>query len=68
MVDKKRQAEFKQYEMEKQYEYQHGLEGMDDEHKKKAEQEHEEQLRKHKDHPKLHHPGSKQQLEEVNVF
>ncbi|KAB7496728.1 Nucleobindin-2 [Armadillidium nasatum] len=66
-VEKEREEEFKRYELEKEYKYKHDLEGMDEDHKKQAVLEHEETLKKHKDHPKLHHPGSKQQLEEVNL-
>ena len=65
VVDQKRQKEFKQYEMEKKYEYKRKLEEMDEDHMKEAMKEHEEQMKKLKEHPKLHHPGSKPQLEEV---
>ena len=51
--------------MEKKYEYKHKLEEMDEDHMKEAMKEHEEQMKKLKEHPKLHHPGSKPQLEEV---
>ncbi|XP_076046210.1 uncharacterized protein LOC143028263 [Oratosquilla oratoria] len=64
-VDKQRREEFKKYEMEKEYERQQELQEMDEEHRKTAEMKHEEEVKKHKDHPNLHHPVSKQQLEQV---
>ncbi|RVE51012.1 hypothetical protein evm_004303 [Chilo suppressalis] len=64
-ADKKREQEFKEYEMQKEFEKHQKLEGMDETQKKefmeKAKQE--EDAKKH--HQPLHHPGSKQQLEEV---
>ncbi|MCL4122937.1 UNVERIFIED_CONTAM: hypothetical protein GTU68_022475 [Idotea baltica] len=65
VVDKQRQDEFKTYELEKEYDYKHKLEGLEEAQKAALVKEHEEQLKKHKQHPKLHHPGSKNQLEEV---
>ncbi|XP_069953783.1 nucleobindin-2 isoform X2 [Cherax quadricarinatus] len=64
-VDEQRRTEFKNYEMEKEFERQQELAKMDEEHRKKAEAEHEEEIKKHGRHSKLHHPGSKKQLEEV---
>ncbi|XP_064112165.1 nucleobindin-2-like isoform X2 [Macrobrachium nipponense] len=64
-VDAQRQEEFKKYEMEKEYERQQQLAAMDEEHRKAAEEKHTEDVKKHAQHNKLHHPGSKQQLQEV---
>ncbi|XP_064634210.1 nucleobindin-2-like isoform X4 [Lineus longissimus] len=64
-IDKKRREEFKQYELQKEHERREKLSKMDAEHKKKAEEEYVDQKKKHKEHPKLHEPGSKAQLEEV---
>ncbi|XP_045584888.2 nucleobindin-2 isoform X1 [Procambarus clarkii] len=64
-VDEQRRTEFKKYEMEKEFERQQELGQMDEEHRKQAELKHEEEIKKHGQHTKLHHPGSKQQLEEV---
>ncbi|XP_063585450.1 nucleobindin-2-like [Penaeus indicus] len=64
-VDQQRREEFKKYEMEKEFERKQELAGMDDEHRKQAEDKHNEEMKKHGDHEKLHHPASKQQLEEV---
>ncbi|XP_066977561.1 nucleobindin-2-like isoform X1 [Macrobrachium rosenbergii] len=64
-VDAQRQEEFKKYEMEKEYERQQQLAAMDEEHRKAAEEKHTEEVKKHAQHGKLHHPGSKQQLQEV---
>lgn len=51
--------------MEKEFERKQELAGMDDEHRKQAEEKHNEEIKKHGEHEKLHHPASKQQLEEV---
>nr|CAD7439274.1 unnamed protein product [Timema bartmani] len=64
-ADKKRREEFKEYEMQKEYEKQQRLQELDEENKKKLEEEYKSQEVKHKKHVPLHHPGSKQQLEEV---
>ncbi|XP_063228080.1 nucleobindin-2 isoform X2 [Bacillus rossius redtenbacheri] len=64
-ADRKRQEEFKQYEMQKEFEKQEALKTLDEENKKKLEEEYQKQEEKHKKHEPLHHPGSKQQLEEV---
>lgn len=64
-LDKKRREEFKQYEMEKEFQYQESLKNMSDPDKQEAIKKHDEQLNKHKQHARLHAPGSKQQLEEV---
>ncbi|XP_046641924.1 nucleobindin-2-like isoform X2 [Daphnia pulicaria] len=64
-VDKQRKEEFKEYEMQKEFEHQNKLKGLDEEKRKTEEKAWEEAQAKHKQHPKMHHPGSKQQLEEV---
>ncbi|XP_021358467.1 nucleobindin-2-like isoform X2 [Mizuhopecten yessoensis] len=64
-IDKKRREEFKTYEMAKEHERQDHLKNMSEEERKKEEEQYEELQKKHKDHPKMHHPGSKKQLEEV---
>uniref|UniRef100_A0A6M2E2Z4 Putative nucleobindin-2 isoform x2 n=1 Tax=Xenopsylla cheopis TaxID=163159 RepID=A0A6M2E2Z4_XENCH len=64
-ADKKRRQEFKEYEMQKEFEKREKLNSMDEEHKKEYEKQLKEQEEKHKKHQPLHHPGSKQQLEEV---
>nr|CAG4640271.1 EOG090X0B17 [Daphnia pulex]SVE85055.1 EOG090X0B17 [Daphnia pulex] len=64
-ADKQRKEEFKEYEMQKEFEHQNKLKGLDEEKRKTEEKEWEEAQAKHKQHPKMHHPGSKQQLEEV---
>lgn len=51
--------------MRKEYEYEQKLEKVSPEDRKKMEEKHAAEAKKHKDHPKLHHPGSKPQLEEV---
>ncbi|XP_068619280.1 nucleobindin-2-like isoform X2 [Battus philenor] len=64
-ADKQRKQQFKEYEMQKEFEKHQKLETMNEEQKKeymdKIKQE--EEAKKH--HQPLHHPGSKQQLEEV---
>jgi hypothetical protein len=64
-VDKMRREEFKQHEIEKEYERRKKLEGLDVDHRKKAEAEYEKQMENRKHHEKVNHPGSKDQLEEV---
>ncbi|PNF41274.1 hypothetical protein B7P43_G01464 [Cryptotermes secundus] len=64
-ADRKRREEFKEYEMQKEFEKQEKLKALDEEHKKQMVKDLEEQEQKHKQHEPLHHPGSKQQLEEV---
>ena len=64
-MDAQRHEDFKKYEMEKEFDRQQELGGMDEEHRKAAELKHTDEVKKHADHGKLHHPGSKQQLEEV---
>ncbi|KAG0411217.1 hypothetical protein HPB47_011648, partial [Ixodes persulcatus] len=64
-LDEKRKEEFKEYEMQKELEYRHKLENMTEEERKKEQQHHEELKKKHKDHPAVHEPGSKPQLEET---
>lgn len=65
-VDKQRKQEFTEYEMQKEYEYEQQLAKLSPEERKKFEEKHAADIKKHKDHPKLHHPGSKPQLEEVS--
>ncbi|XP_050448192.1 nucleobindin-2 isoform X3 [Cataglyphis hispanica] len=67
-ADKIRRQQFKEYEMEKKFEEEQKMKGntdMKEEERKKYEEELEAMKKKHKDHKPLHHPGSKQQLEEV---
>ncbi|XP_012526825.1 nucleobindin-2 isoform X3 [Monomorium pharaonis] len=67
-ADKRRRQQFKEYEMQKKFEEEQkmkGNTGMKEEARKKYEEELEAMKKKHKEHEPLHHPGSKQQLEEV---
>ncbi|XP_071038709.1 nucleobindin-2 isoform X3 [Parasteatoda tepidariorum] len=64
-IDRQRREEFKTYELEKEAAYRESLQNLTSEEKKKAEEHHKELIEKHKDHPKVHHPGSKPQLEQV---
>ncbi|XP_033330765.1 nucleobindin 1 isoform X4 [Megalopta genalis] len=66
--DKKRREEFKKHEMEVKYNEQQKLEHMNEAERKKYEDELKALQDKHKKHEpvrQVHHPGSKQQLEEV---
>lgn len=54
-----------QYELQKEFEKQETLRTLDDDHRKKYEEELKSQHVKHNDHEKVHHPGNKAQLEEV---
>ncbi|RWS26646.1 nucleobindin-1-like protein, partial [Leptotrombidium deliense] len=64
-LDELRKEEFKRYEMEKELQYEEGLKNMTDDKRKEAVKHHEEELEQKKHHPRVHHPGSKQQLKEV---
>ncbi|KAK3912820.1 Nucleobindin-2, partial [Frankliniella fusca] len=64
-ADKKRREEFKEYEMQKEFEKHEKVKNMTEEEKKKFEAEVHEMEEKHKKHDPLHHPISKPQLEEV---
>lgn len=63
--DKTRHEEFKKYEMMKEHERREYLKTLDEEKRKREESKFEEMKKKHGDHPKVHHPGSKDQLKEV---
>ncbi|XP_056600513.1 nucleobindin-2a [Triplophysa dalaica] len=63
--DKERHEEFKRYEMMKEHERREHLKTLDEEGRKKEEEHYEEMKKKHADHPKVNHPGSKDQLKEV---
>ncbi|XP_049818989.1 nucleobindin-2 isoform X2 [Aethina tumida] len=64
-ADRKRREEFKQYEMQKEFEKQDKLNHTVGEEHEKLEKEYKEKEEKHKKHEKLHEPGHKAQLEEV---
>ncbi|XP_076681680.1 nucleobindin 1 isoform X2 [Andrena cerasifolii] len=64
-ADRKRREEFKEQEMEKEFEEQEKLKHMDEAERKKYEEEIHELKERQKKHDPVHHPGSKQQLEEV---
>jgi hypothetical protein len=64
-IDKRRRKEFKEYEMEKEFEKQEHLKELPDDKRKEEEKKLEELKKKHAQHPKVHHPGSKDQFEEV---
>lgn len=64
-ADRKRKEEFKEYEMQKEFE-KHIAESELSEDKRKVFEEEQRLLKeKHKNHEKVHHPGNKAQLEEV---
>ncbi|EDW19794.2 nucleobindin-2 isoform X1 [Drosophila mojavensis] len=64
-ADRKRRGEFKEYEMQKEFEREAQKKVMDEESRKKFDAEIKEKEQKHKQHEKVHHPGNKAQLEEV---
>lgn len=64
-ADKERHEEFKAYELQKEFEKQEKLKTMDAEHRKQYEEELKKQHDQHDKHDKVHHPGSRAQLEEV---
>lgn len=63
--DRVRKEEFKRYEMEKEHKKRAELDKLSEDERKKEEAKLKEMDEKHKDHEKVHHPGSKDQLEEV---
>lgn len=64
-ADRRRREEFKEYELQKEFEKQEKMRGMTEDQKKKYEEEIKQMTEKHQKHEKIHHPGSKDQLEEV---
>jgi len=64
-LDRQREQQFKEYEMRKEYERRAKLAQVNDEERKKLEALHQEAMEKKKHHPKLNHPGSVDQMEEV---
>ncbi|XP_066484845.1 nucleobindin-2 isoform X1 [Tiliqua scincoides] len=63
--DKTRHEEFKKYEMMKEHERREYLKTLDEEKRHQEEAKFEEMKKKHGNHPKVNHPGSKDQLKEV---
>jgi len=64
-LDRQREREFKEYEMRKEYERRAKLAQMNEEERKKSEALHQATMEKKKHHPKVNHPGSVDQMEEV---
>jgi len=65
-ADKNRREDFKKYEMEKKFEKELQLKSINDTQERKVVQEEMEKMTaKHKQHEKLKHPMTKDQLEEV---
>lgn len=62
-LDAKRKDDFKAYEMEKELEYREHLLNMTDEARAQEINKHEQQ--RNRPHARVHHPGSRQQLEAV---
>ncbi|XP_053138805.1 nucleobindin-2 isoform X2 [Hemicordylus capensis] len=63
--DKTHHEEFKKYEMMKEHERREYLKSLDEEKRRQEESKYEEMKKKHGNHPKVNHPGSKDQLKEV---
>ncbi|KAG2455609.1 NUCB1 protein, partial [Polypterus senegalus] len=63
--DAARHEEFKRYEMLKEHERREYLKSLDEEKREKEERRLEEMKQKHKEHPKVNVPGSRDQLQEV---
>ncbi|KAJ6654411.1 hypothetical protein lerEdw1_007004 [Lerista edwardsae] len=57
--------EFKRYEMMKEHERREYLKSLDEEKRRQEEARFEELKKKHKEHPKVNAPGSRDQLKEV---
>ncbi|XP_040181690.1 nucleobindin-1 [Rana temporaria] len=63
--DAARHEEFKRYEMLKEHERREYLKSLDEDKRKLEEAHFEEMKKKHREHPKVNVPGSKDQLKEV---
>ncbi|XP_030053770.1 nucleobindin-1 isoform X2 [Microcaecilia unicolor] len=63
--DAARHEEFKRYEMMKEHERREYLKSLDEEKRQAEEARYEEMKKKHKEHPKVNVPGSRDQLKEV---
>ncbi|XP_067396784.1 nucleobindin-2 isoform X2 [Emydura macquarii macquarii] len=63
--DKTHHEEFKKYEMMKEHERREYLKTLNEEKRREEESKYEAMKKKHEDHPKVNHPGSKDQLKEV---
>ena len=61
-IDKKRKEEFKEYEMTKEHLRRERLKKLNEAERANEQKEFDEMQKKHKDHPKLHHPVSRQPL------
>ncbi|CAF0757979.1 unnamed protein product [Didymodactylos carnosus] len=64
-IDKQREKEFKDYELRKEYDRREQLSHLSPEEQQKLEHQYQETLEKKKKHPKVNHPGSVDQMEEV---
>ncbi|KAF8354091.1 nucb-1, partial [Pristionchus pacificus] len=64
-IDRQRAAQFKEYEMKKKAEEDHKLAQMAPQEREQAKHDIEEKEKRHNEHEKLKHPGSRDQLEEV---
>ncbi|KHN74801.1 Nucleobindin-2 [Toxocara canis] len=64
-IDEQRREQFKEYEMQKKAEADHKMANMTPEERKKFEQDLEQMKKRHNEHEKVKHPGSRDQLEEV---
>lgn len=64
-VDKLRREEFKEHEIEKEYERRKKIKRADEKTRRKLEEQHKKSLEMRKNHQRVNHPGSKDQLEEV---
>ena len=58
VVDKRRRNDFKEYEMEKEFEYQEKLRDLPDDRRQQEQQQHQDLQKKHKQHEKINHPVS----------
>ncbi|GMT07191.1 hypothetical protein PENTCL1PPCAC_29365, partial [Pristionchus entomophagus] len=64
-IDRQRADHFKQYEMQKKAEEDHKLAQLPPQEREQAKHDIEEKEKRHNEHEKLKHPGSRDQLEEV---
>lgn len=64
-ADEDRKKDFKEYELDKEHRRREKLKSMDERSRAEEDVKFKDMKEKHAQHPNLHHPGSKAQLEEV---
>eukprot|EP00117_Sycon_ciliatum_P024073 scpid77674/ scgid20295/ Nucleobindin-1 len=61
-TEKRHHDDFVKFEMEREYERRQKLKSLSEKDRLEADEKHQAEVAKARDHPKVHHPGSEQQL------